>query len=215
MLKKLLHSSYCCSSAASSTRAVCIPDASDDVFLPTPPETMQAITTTPHSLPFYDWANSRRRRIVDLVAAAAGVETIYAPPAMVCEESCQPAVRRPALPRCHRSVYLLACLAVPDTGRVALDGHLAAECACVSRVLGDFDLLDLLAERGTVAVMQKEVHQYTIKASLCGWRRRCEGGRRLAYRVPYFPVMPTFFVRFVIAAVLSGWQGRSCVTMAA
>lgn len=48
--------------------------------------------------------------------------------------------------------YLLARLAVPDTGRVALDAHFAAECAGVSGVLGDFNLLDLLAEGGTVAV---------------------------------------------------------------
>jgi hypothetical protein len=40
---------------------------------------------------------------------------------------------------------------MPDTRRVALHRVLAAECAGVSRMLGDFDLLDLFAEGGTVA----------------------------------------------------------------
>jgi hypothetical protein len=40
---------------------------------------------------------------------------------------------------------------MPDTRRVALHRVLAAEGAGVSRMLGDFDLLDLFAEGGTVA----------------------------------------------------------------
>ena len=46
---------------------------------------------------------------------------------------------------------LLARLAVPDTGGVTLDVVLAAEGAEVAGVLRDFDLLDLLSERSTVA----------------------------------------------------------------
>ena len=45
---------------------------------------------------------------------------------------------------------LLARLAVPDSGGVTLDSGLSAEGACVLGVLGDFHLLDLLTERGTV-----------------------------------------------------------------
>lgn len=46
---------------------------------------------------------------------------------------------------------LVARLAVPDTNRVSLDGGLSAEGADVSGVLGDFHLLDLLSEGGTVS----------------------------------------------------------------
>jgi len=45
---------------------------------------------------------------------------------------------------------LLAGLAVPDSGGVTLDRGLSAEGAGVLGVLGDFHLLDLLTERGTV-----------------------------------------------------------------
>lgn len=48
---------------------------------------------------------------------------------------------------------LVARLAVPDTGRMTLDGDLSAEGAGVAGVLGDFHLLDLLTERGTVTVV--------------------------------------------------------------
>ncbi len=47
---------------------------------------------------------------------------------------------------------LLAGLAVPDTNGVATDGGLSAEGADVAGVLGDFHLLHLLTERGTVSV---------------------------------------------------------------
>jgi len=47
---------------------------------------------------------------------------------------------------------LLAGPAVPDTGGVTLDRDLSAEGASVTGVLGDFHLLDLLTERGTVTV---------------------------------------------------------------
>ena len=45
---------------------------------------------------------------------------------------------------------LLAGRAVPDSGGVTLDSGLSAEGAGVLGVLGDFHLLDLLTERGTV-----------------------------------------------------------------
>ena len=47
---------------------------------------------------------------------------------------------------------LVAALALPDADSLALDGVLAAECAGVAGVLGDFHLLHLLTERGTVSV---------------------------------------------------------------
>jgi hypothetical protein len=47
---------------------------------------------------------------------------------------------------------LLARLALPDSDSSALDGVLSAEGAGVAGVLGDFHLLDLLTERGTVSV---------------------------------------------------------------
>lgn len=47
---------------------------------------------------------------------------------------------------------LLARLARPDTDRVATDGSLSAEGADVTGVLGDFHLLDLLTQGGTVSV---------------------------------------------------------------
>lgn len=49
--------------------------------------------------------------------------------------------------------YLLARPAVPDPRRMALDAVLAAEGALVLGVLGHLDLLDLLAQRCTVAVI--------------------------------------------------------------
>ena len=47
---------------------------------------------------------------------------------------------------------LLARLARPDTDRVATDGGLSAEGADVTGVLGDFHLLDLLTQGGTVSI---------------------------------------------------------------
>lgn len=47
---------------------------------------------------------------------------------------------------------LVATLALPDTNSLALDGVLAAEGADVAGVLGDFHLLHLLTQGGTVSV---------------------------------------------------------------
>lgn len=46
---------------------------------------------------------------------------------------------------------LLAALALPDTNSLALDGVLSAEGADVAGVLGDFHLLHLLTQGGTVS----------------------------------------------------------------
>lgn len=52
---------------------------------------------------------------------------------------------------CSSSDGLAAGLAVPDANGVSLNGGLAAESADISGVLGDFHLLDLLSEGGTVS----------------------------------------------------------------
>jgi hypothetical protein len=52
---------------------------------------------------------------------------------------------------CSSSNGLVARLAVPDPNRVSLDCGLSAESADVSGVLGDFHLLDLLSEGGTIS----------------------------------------------------------------
>lgn len=51
----------------------------------------------------------------------------------------------------------LAGLAVPDTDSVSADGDLAAESAGVLGVLGDFHLLHLLTQGGTVTVSELEL----------------------------------------------------------
>lgn len=53
---------------------------------------------------------------------------------------------------CSSGDGLVASTAVPDSNRVSLNGGLSAEGADVSGVLGDFHLLDLLSEGGTVSV---------------------------------------------------------------
>lgn len=49
---------------------------------------------------------------------------------------------------------LVAALALPDTDSLALDGVLSAEGADVAGVLGDFHLLHLLTQGGTVSVVE-------------------------------------------------------------
>ena len=46
--------------------------------------------------------------------------------------------------------------AVPDTDRGPLDGVLAAERASVAGVLGDFHLLDLLPQGGTITIFHRK-----------------------------------------------------------
>jgi len=77
---------------------------------------------------------------------------------------------------------------------VTLDAGLAAECAGVSGVLGDFHLLHLLTEGGTISV---QIESATIHRSRTGDRKPlcrncCRGQENLiAYLVPYLPVTPT------------------------
>jgi hypothetical protein len=56
---------------------------------------------------------------------------------------------------------LLAALALPDTNSLALDGILTAEGADVASVLGNFHLLHLLTQGGTVSV--KSRRQYIVQ----------------------------------------------------
>lgn len=60
---------------------------------------------------------------------------------------------------------LLACLACPDTGGIALDGILSAESAGVLGVLGDLNLLDLFPQRCTIAhtVLTSDVNLHHTK----------------------------------------------------
>lgn len=64
----------------------------------------------------------------------------------------------------------LAGLAVPDTGGVSSDGGLAAEGAGVLGVLGDFHLLHLLSQGGTVTVRGSSVSSWS--STLCPKRLR-------------------------------------------
>lgn len=77
---------------------------------------------------------------------------------------------------------LLAGSAVPDTGRVTLDGNLSAEGAGVTGVLGDFHFLHLLTERSTISVFfcQSESRYRRQKLQIV-----------VTHLVPYLPVMPT------------------------
>ena len=113
---------------------------------------------TPFSmLIVYTSAISRRRRIVDLVAAAAGVleismlDTIRTSWAVVgfgCEVLCPDLRNSP----CTSRNGLLAASALPDADSLSLDCVLAAKCAYVAGVLCDFHLLYLLSQGGTVSV---------------------------------------------------------------
>lgn len=90
---------------------------------------------------------------------------------------------------------LLAGLAVPDASGVALDGYLAAECAGVSAVLLNFDLLHLLTEGGTVAAFILSVYcphhpcSVVVPVIVVDIEEALRGS--VAYRVPYLPVIPT------------------------
>lgn len=60
------------------------------------------------SYPSYTSRISRRRLIVDLVAAAAGVDTMYAPPAIVCRENVLVNLPISSRPNCPCSTFLHA-----------------------------------------------------------------------------------------------------------
>ena len=129
---------------------------------------------------------------------------------------------------CSSSDGLVARLAVPDPNRVSLDGGLSAESADVSGVLGDFHLLDLLSQGGTISaqierlagrcemeekpfvewfVVAEEVplriYDREISSSSPTTRIDALDGVD-TYLVPYLPVTPTFLVLFVIFADVAG-----------
>lgn len=100
---------------------------------------------------------------------------------------------------------------------MSLHGLFAAERADVFGVLCDFHLLDLLAERCTVsAVIRSVLAPQIVNLLLLVARDNClrvsrrmfsipkcpqpKSNQEITYLVPYLPVTPTFFVRFVIFA---------------
>jgi hypothetical protein len=115
---------------------------------------------------------------------------------------------------------------------VSLDGRLSAEGADVFGVLGDFHLLDLLSEGGTVSVIQRNKLSALRSNSIFKLMRvvrtlmalqgeefvncrlehvpvetrvRWKGAN--TYLVPYLPVTPTFLVLFVILAEVAVMNG--------
>jgi hypothetical protein len=76
---------------------------------------------------------------------------------------------------------------------VSLDGILSAEGAGVPGVLGDFHLLDLLSEGGTVS--ERERMSLGFNSLYVGGSSRPQGIQTAvverAYLVPYLPVTPT------------------------
>lgn len=60
----------------------------------------------------------------------------------------------------------LAGAAVPDTGGLSSDGNLTAESAGVLGVLGDFHLLHLLSQGGTVTIARCISFQF-VSGLLC------------------------------------------------
>lgn len=92
---------------------------------------------------------------------------------------------------------LVATLALPDSDRLPLDGVLAAEGADVAGVLGDFHLLHLLTQGGTISVVkpmcQQSIQNYLIVENIVvDLKMKCSQWRvRGAYLVPYLPVTPT------------------------
>ena len=101
-----------------------------------------------HAIILYTSAISLSRRMVDLVAAAAGV-LLQSVRVLRSSFLVSPALDLRNSP-CASCNCLLATLALPNSDRVSLDSVLAAERADVSGVLADFHLLDLLSEGGTI-----------------------------------------------------------------
>ena len=69
---------------------------------------------------------------------------------------------------------LLAAPAVPDADGLTLDGDLSAECAGVAGVLGNFHLLHLLPQGGTISVEIVRLMLLSLFGSLrsfFAWRR--------------------------------------------
>lgn len=118
---------------------------------------------------------------------------------------------------CASCNHFAACRAVPDSNSRPLHGvltigyqirplpvlfatHLATESAGVSCVLGYLHLFDLLTQGGTVTLEEPRLTIVSISTSP-------------PLTVPYLPVMPTFFVRFVceyFSELLDGERRRRC-----
>lgn len=76
---------------------------------------------------------------------------------------------------------LVAALALPDTDSLALDGVLSAESADVAGVLGDFHLLHLLTQGGTVSVgklLESVSSCRSISLWICVSRSKSQSCRR-------------------------------------
>src|ERR1700744_942087 len=103
-----------------SCSSLAIPMASTvtgcDKTFATPPNSCHRVLDFHH---LYVSLNSRKRRIVDLVAAAAGVASMYAPPAKVYISRSQSSMLICLIVLCRRvGPYLLARSALPDARRV-------------------------------------------------------------------------------------------------
>jgi hypothetical protein len=86
---------------------------------------------------------SLERGAYDRTVCAAVVETTQAPPATVFLHALQ------LLQHPHQGGRRAGMRCAPDADSLPLDRVLAAERACVARVLGDFHLFHLLPQRGT------------------------------------------------------------------
>lgn len=82
---------------------------------------------------------------------------------------------------------LVTALALPDTDSLALDGVLSAESADVAGVLGDFHLLHLLTQGGTVSVgklLESVSSCRSIRYRLCLDRNHSRVGAKWANVIP-------------------------------
>lgn len=94
---------------------------------------------------------------------------------------------------------LVAALALPDTNSLALHGVLSAEGTDVTGVLGDFHLLHLLTQGGTVSVGNESIFGCFCVAGRGSQARNHVRSRaraksrdgRYSYLTPYLPVIPT------------------------
>lgn len=106
---------------------------------------------------------------------------------------------------------LVAALALPDTNSLALDGVLSAEGADVAGVLGDFHLLHLLTQGGTVSVEGWSIFDSFVSLLVRVFmvvRGRVRGFGRDAYLVPYLPVIPTSGKPLAMR-IRENWKGRT------
>ena len=107
---------------------------------------------------------------------------------------------------CTAGNRLLATSALPDAYSVSFDCVLSAKCADVSGVLGDFHLLDLLAQRGTVSIAEcQNMCAGSVERNeerLLRFEGFTSSIGTVAYLVPYLPVTPTSVDTLLVAAHL-------------